>query len=265
LILKPMDVGDILDNTFKLFKDNFKTYIGVSALGMIPVVTVGVLAALVMLVFGETETAAIAIGIIVIIALIPLIAVYLAMEGALIKVSSEQIMERGIGIKEAYRFGFSRAWPLFVTALLMGLAVLGGVILLIIPGIILAIWFTFFRQVTVLENIGYAKALSRSKALVKGNWWRTLGITLLVSLLVGILSNLVSLPAGIGFPLLFGETAGMILSYVVQMALSLLLLPLSYIPLTLFYYDLRVRKEGLDLQIMADNLAESGEGNLITE
>jgi len=52
------------------------------------------------------------------------------------------------------------------------LVILVGGILLIIPGIIFYIYFEFSFFVFVGEGIKGAKALSRSKELVKGYWWQ---------------------------------------------------------------------------------------------
>lgn len=62
-------------------------------------------------------------------------------------------------------------WPVIVASILNGLAVVGGIILFIIPGIIFSIWFAFTMYAVVLDNARGTKALSLSKHLVRGRWW----------------------------------------------------------------------------------------------
>jgi hypothetical protein len=54
-------------------------------------------------------------------------------------------------------------------ALLMFLAIMGGFILLIIPGIIFSLWYSFSLVVFLAENVRGYQALKRSKELVRGN------------------------------------------------------------------------------------------------
>jgi hypothetical protein len=67
------------------------------------------------------------------------------------------------------------AWPkiasFFWISLLAGLAVMGGFILFVIPGIIFAVWFGFSIYVFIFDGIKGSSALKKSKELVKGYWW----------------------------------------------------------------------------------------------
>ncbi len=72
--------------------------------------------------------------------------------------------------------------PVFGLSFLVGLIVLGGFILVIIPGIIFSIWFTFVAQARVLDQKKGISSLGFSRALVRGNWWGVFG-----RIVVGIL------------------------------------------------------------------------------
>ena len=58
-------------------------------------------------------------------------------------------------------------------AILYGLAIVVGLILLVIPGIILSISLCLAFYLVALENKGAVDSLKSSHALVKGYWWRT--------------------------------------------------------------------------------------------
>ncbi len=73
--------------------------------------------------------------------------------------------------------------PAFALSLLVGIIVLGGLILLIIPCFIFGIWFVFTLQARVLDEKKGVSALTYSKSLVEGNWWGVFG-RIVVSMIV---------------------------------------------------------------------------------
>ena len=141
-------------------------------------------------------------------------------------------------------------------ALIGGLAALGA-----IAAIILTIWFTImFRmaaQVVVLEREGPVRALGRSWRLVRGSFWRVLGITLLAGLIVVVTAGVLQIPfslfaamAGGGNSLLpstGGNVAGILISAVGGVVAGAVARPISAGVAVLLYVDLRMRREGLDL------------------
>lgn len=88
--------------------------------------------------------------------------------------------------------------PFIYTSILTALAVLGGTLLLIIPGIIFSVWYSFVTLVVVVEGKTGIKAMRLSKNLVAGRWWsiawRIFLPNALFALLSFILTALVSLP-----------------------------------------------------------------------
>ena len=103
------------------------------------------------------------------------------------------------------------------------------------------------------------KSLSRSAFLVKKNWWRVLGILIVL----GLIGSILSAVAGgvIGFVIgLIGVAVGaseVLIGQVAELAGSLVgifFAPIGLIGVTLLYFDLRVRKEGYNLEVMAQEL-----------
>ena len=146
--------------------------------------------------------------------------------------------------------------PMLGVVIIVVLALLGSAaLMLIVIGIplfffLLVIW-SFAMQAVVIENKGVFAALGRSRELVRGSWWRVLGIGLVFVLLVVaavvtlvVASNFIGLQLSPG-PLAFAIVGGVI---------GALLTPVYYIGSTLLYIDLRVRNEGYDLQALANDL-----------
>ena len=71
-------------------------------------------------------------------------------------------------IKESYRVGYKMFWPVLWVAVLRALIIIGGLILLIVPGIIWGLQYSLATQVAVVEGKRGREALRRSKELTKG-------------------------------------------------------------------------------------------------
>ena len=73
---------------------------------------------------------------------------------------------------------------------------LGG-LLLILPGIYVAVALTLAPAILVFERQDVAQAISRSFKLISGNWWSTFGLLFVMGIIVSILGMVFTLPAGI--------------------------------------------------------------------
>lgn len=102
--------------------------------------------------------------------------------------------------KEA-RVAWSFFFPMIWISILMSLAVLGGLILFVIPGIWLAISLMFSRFFLIEDNLHGVQSLAASRALVKGRWWpvlwRLVVPGILFFLLYSVLTNLLSGVSGL--------------------------------------------------------------------
>lgn len=149
-------------------------------------------------------------------------------------------------VGEALRAGLSRLWPLLVTTLAM--VVLGGLaaVLLILPGVFLLTRWTVAPVEAVVERRRASTALGRSFALVRGLFWHTLGAIALGSLAVAVATAVLG-AAGLLLAGLAGRV-GFSLRELWAIAVSSAVHPYLACLLVLLYYDLRARREGLDLE-----------------
>ena len=79
----------------------------------------------------------------------------------------------------------------------MGLIIFVGILLCFIPGIYISVAFSLVIAVIFFENLSLGKAFERSMFLVREDWWFTLGVGFVISLLVGFVSYILLLPATI--------------------------------------------------------------------
>ncbi|MBI5467135.1 MAG: hypothetical protein HY975_02890 [Candidatus Kerfeldbacteria bacterium] len=85
----------------------------------------------------------------------------------------------------------------FGTMIVYGLIIMGGTLLLIIPGIIWAVMFSLAPLVAIFENTSISDALKRSRELTRGHWFDVFGRGLLMGLTVVAISILAGLAFGI--------------------------------------------------------------------
>ncbi|HVA96497.1 MAG TPA: hypothetical protein VND99_02490 [Candidatus Acidoferrales bacterium] len=88
-------------------------------------------------------------------------------------------------LKQAKQF----FWPYFLTMLLAGFLAFGGMILLVIPGIVIGIFFVFTSYEVVLEKQSGISALARSYFMVKNDFWQILGRVLLLEVCIWIVTS----------------------------------------------------------------------------
>jgi hypothetical protein len=99
-----------------------------------------------------------------------------------------------------------------------------------------AVRWAFNPQAVMIEGKRNWAALDASSSIVKGQWWRTLGI-LLVSALVVFAPLIVAGGIAVALPALAGAT--------VEAVALALALPFLMSAQTLLYYDLRARRDAL--------------------
>lgn len=126
---------------------------------------------------------------------------------------------KGTDFAESYRHGFKLFWPAIWIALLAALAVVGGLVLLIVPGVMLVIQLALASYLLVLEGKRGIGALAGSREYMKGYWWAFLGRNILLGLVFCAGALIIYLPAMI----IFGKIVGAI----VYGALLLFFVPFS--------------------------------------
>lgn len=162
-----------------------------------------------------------------------------------------------LALREAYVGGLRFFWPMFGASVLYGLAVAGGLLLLVVPGCIFGVSMYFFRFALLLDGAEIGESITRSRRLVRGQWWRVASILTVAAMIylalgIGILALLgLLLPFGGLLSLLTAQTGPATLAALIAIlamaGLNVVLLPLIYSISLVTYRDLQVRKGGADL------------------
>lgn len=268
LPLHPMSVGDVLDGAFKLLKANIRTILLVVASIVVPiqllsafVVRDQVSPGLLNLFSDPTlaqDQAAFSLGdagaslLTAVLALVtsPLIA------GAVSRVCAASYLGQQVGPVDALKTTIRRLPALLAAAILVGLATVFGFVLCILPGIALLVLYRVVTPAMMIEEIGPIQGMRRSWRLVKPRFWGVLGISLLAWLISAFIGNLLGgAPSAIGT--IFGGSFAWLWIAVGAVLSTLVSAPITAIVNTLLYFDGRIRNEGFDLQVMAQDLERS--------
>lgn len=310
-LLRPMTVGDILDQAIRLYRKNFVTLVGIVAIVSVPLLLINVVAALFLLqnspfnqgVSGESFSSPDPLPFVAWILVTIITAIVGAVAGvfeiaALAVVVSERYLGNATTIRQAYGRVLKRWLSLFMVIIIIGLidfalftflllptfgfgllgAGLGGpnlggalaafgilcACLGFIPALLALIYLNihwlFAIQAIVLENQNSTGGMRRSWRLVRGSFWRVLGIAFIISIIVLFFTlgpTYLFAVVSLAFPSVVLST---VVNTIVTTTLQILISPIQLAALTLLYYDLRIRKEGFDIQQRL--LASAEEGTL---
>jgi uncharacterized membrane protein len=153
-------------------------------------------------------------------------------------------------------FAVRRLHSIVWVTLLGAVLTLLGFVLLVVPGIWL--WAAFAVAVPALltEGVKGRRALGRSRRLVRGRWWPVFGILILGYLLTGIVIGVITglLETTLLTDVAKSAAAVVALDAVANTIATTLTTPFVAALVTVIYFDLRVRKEGFDLQLLAERI-----------
>lgn len=111
---------------------------------------------------------------------------------ALAKTMMDCLLAKPTEWKATFSGSSNLIWPVIITSFLVTLIVLGGTLLLIIPGIIFAVWYSFSTYVVIFEGAKGLSALRASKALVAGRWWSIVWRLAISTMVFGFLNSALS-------------------------------------------------------------------------
>jgi len=143
---------------------------------------------------------------------------------------------------------------------LIAIVAVGMFGVLFLAGMIFYTRLLLTTQAIVLEGQGPLAGLSRSWQLTRGAFWRALAITVLMSILAYIIAGIPASVVSFALQLLSaGDLTAVMRNQAIVSGITVLgqiiVIPLQLVIFTLLYYDLRMRKEGYDLELMAQQAA----------
>lgn len=271
--LRPLPVGELLDETFKLYRTHFNVIAGVAIVVILPNLLLTLLSGsyranplsyFTQVIQNANDPSALQriqnqnqqyIGSPLYLLSFPVaILLYPFTAGALYRAATSLAAGNVETIGSVLAGTARRYFAMFGLVLLTALVVLGSIAIVTIPVVIwVVIRWAVDTPALFAEGIGPVKAVGRSWFLTKDSWWRTLGILILVGIMVSLIQTALGALFG-GIAALIPGVSDDIRSGLVTTVATLvgaLVGAISPIAITLLYLDLRVRKEGLDLDQLA--------------
>ncbi|HEX7364494.1 MAG TPA: hypothetical protein VF366_04965 [Dehalococcoidia bacterium] len=248
--LGPRNVGDILKETFIIYKNNIWRLVAIGSVAAVPGAVIGTLPQLLSPRYSMVENLNPAILLILIPLYLIIFAVSVFAMGAVIFAVAEQYFKRPVSIRRAFSFSWNRLSDMFWALVLVVLAVWGivaaaflislplvinadldanpilSILLLMIVMVIaffiallpityLNVRWIFGTQSALLQGLGPVAALKNSWQLVKENWWRVFGILLLLGLILWAAMMVIMVPV------VFGTMGATLTSYTTETAAGL--------------------------------------------
>ncbi|MBI3818273.1 MAG: hypothetical protein HY286_06240 [Planctomycetes bacterium] len=263
--LRARSVGEILDASLRLTFRRFWLYVGMSFFGILPAaIFVGIAAIVAFIVANSAGSGnvtnsfftwfAIIGGVGGLILLIPLMWWTGVWTGATYHALAMEATGRRATMRESFEAGRKRPFSMIMVDFVLG-----------ISACFCCIPIPFFwpaPPAVALEDINWTGALGRSSMLTEGRRWQVFGLFLVMLLLGMVLTMPLTAPIAI-IEVVFGRnglTPGLLILTVflrmIQFAVSYIMGIFTRAAQTLCYLDLRVRKEGLDVELAAQTASQ---------
>jgi len=281
---EPMTVGQILDRAFTLYRNNFIHFIAVMAIVLVPMgfLAYAVIQPVATAVeesqanpYGSEDPSSAVIGSILLFLLLSGVAVLLCFTALTKSVSDAYLGDRP-SVGGTYRAVLSRLLALIGLIIMLWLVGVGlmvplgvlarafGVVgawlaLLLLNALFLRLMLS--SQALLLERIGPLAAIKRSWSLTSRNFWRSVGLAILLNLIFFVVYVVFLVAFGLIARLLGGVSpaAAFSATFLLMFGAGVFATPIWAGAFILLYYDLRIRKEGFDLQMLAQNLESAAQ------
>jgi hypothetical protein len=260
--LRPLSVGETLDRAINVYRRNAATLWKIIAVVVIPIQVLQILLQRVAVghvvningTFYKVGGGSSGGAIVLVIVLILSIAAVLIANGATFKAIGDAYLGHEPDWAASLSYARSRLGALLVLAIVATILIAIGFLLFVLPGIYLMVCWSVAIAALMLEGKRGFASLGRSFELVRGRWWATFGRLLAALVVYAIAYFVIALIAGAIANGISNYTVFLIVAGIFNAATNILFIPFIAAVLVVIYIDLRVRKEALDIEMLAASL-----------
>ena len=255
---RPRTLGEILSEAFRIYRENAAKLMVIVAVVVVPLSFIGALLGHFVgeptlhrvKILGQPATIEYSrsFGVTILALLIAAaigVIIWAILQAAILRGAAQATIGDPVDVEASYRWGLSRFGSVLLVAVLVGIVVGVGFILLIIPGLIFLVFLSVSEPALIVENRRGTEALKRSWNLVRGHFWHALVVILIAAILTGIVQGILAAIGGHNWFVRW------IFSAIAQILTS----PFSALVTVLLYLDLRARKEALTADRLRTELA----------
>jgi hypothetical protein len=234
--IRPRTPGEIWSEAFRIYKENAANLLLIVAVVVVPLTLVSA-------VIVQTGTTIVgllvgaAIGIII----------WAVLQAAILRGAAQATIGDTVDIEASYRWGLARFGSVLLVALLVGIVVAVGFLLLIIPGFIFLVFLSVSEPALIVENRRGTEAMSRSWNLVRGRFWHALVVILVAAIITGVIQGILSAIGGDNW----------FVAWIFTAIAQIITAPFTALVTVLLYLDLRARSEALTAERLRTELASS--------
>ena len=234
--IRPRTPGEIWSEAFRIYRENAANLLLIVAVVVVPLTFVSA-------VIVQTGTTIVgllvgaAIGIII----------WAILQAAILRGAAQATIGDPVDIEASYRWGLARFGSVLLVALLVGIVVAVGFLLLIIPGFIFLVFLSVSEPALIVENRRGTEAMARSWNLVRGHFWHALVVILVAAIITGVIGGILSAIGGDNW----------FVAWIFTAIAQIITAPFTALVTVLLYLDLRARSEALTAERLRTELASS--------
>jgi hypothetical protein len=220
-----LDIGSVLQRSFELYAKNWKTMLTLALVVTVPFALIEAL-----LSHGPVSAR---LFFSLLLVLPKLLAGFIVSGMFVLLIADVRDGRQDRSVGDYLNGAMPRLLPLIITSFLATVGIVLGCILLVIPGIVLAVWWSVATPVVMLENLSGPAALGRSREIVRGNGMPVFIVGLIALILMGVVVAIVgtALAAVVG-------GSGTIPGVFLKSLTAVLVMPFSAALPVVMYYDL---------------------------
>jgi hypothetical protein len=166
-------------------------------------------------------------------------------QAAIIYGTFQDLRGQKASIGDCIARGLSSILPVIIGSILLSLGIMIGSLLLIVPGIILALMWWVYVPSIVVEGKGIIEAFGRSRELTRGRRWHLLGLVIVLLILMFVVGFIAQ------FVVMIIAAQGGMTATIIEYVFNALLTAFTAVLVAVAYYYLRAEKEGVDVNEIA--------------
>jgi len=234
--IRPRTPGEIWSEAFRIYRENAANLLLIVAVVVVPLTFVSaVIVQTGVTILGLLVGAA--IGIII----------WAVLQAAVLRGAAQATIGDPVDIEASYRWGLARFGSVLLVALLVGIVVAVGFLLLVIPGLIFLVFLSVSEPALIVENRRGTEAMSRSWNLVRGHFWHALVVILVAAIITGVIQGILTAIGGDNW----------FVAWIFTAIAQIITAPFTALVTVLLYLDLRARTEALTADRLRTELASS--------
>jgi hypothetical protein len=231
-------VGRVLDRTFSVLSRNFLAFFAVTAIAGLPTV----LLSRSMDLFETGQGTALGVGLILLGYFLAIV-LYTLSQAIVLYGAFQDMRGRLFKLTESLQVGLRRFFPIVGLAIGMSFFVMLGFVLLFVPGLILLTMWFVATPACVVEKLGPFRSMGRSADLTGGYRWRIFGLMVVLFI--------ISVAAGPIIDAAMASVGGTTLVLIGSLIWNGIWGAFYAVAAVVAYHDLRVAKEGIDIEQIA--------------